>query len=143
MKEVSGKNSLIIKGDRPNQLHPYFVTGFTDAEGCFSIKIYKNNTSKSDWRVQADYSIFLHLLDASLLKEIQSFFKGVGNIYLNTKNNTVLYRVTKLDDLVNVIIPQFDKYPLESAKSIDYLLWKQCVLLMANKEHLIQSGLEK
>ena len=25
------------------KLHPWFVTGFTDGEGCFSVSIYKNN----------------------------------------------------------------------------------------------------
>lgn len=43
----------------------------------------------------------------------------------------------------SVIIPHFDKYLLQSAKSIDYLLWKECILLMANKEHLTLGGLEK
>jgi hypothetical protein len=52
------------------------------------------------------------------------------------------FEVTKLNDLVNIIIPHFDKYPLQSAKSIDYLLWKQCIYLMVTKVHLTTSGLE-
>ena len=32
------------------------------------------------------------------------------------------YRVSKLKDIVNVIIPHFNKYPLQSAKLIDFNL---------------------
>lgn len=42
-----------------------------------------------------------------------------------------------------MIIPHFDNYPLQSSKLIDYNLWKECLFLMAKKEHLSDSGLEK
>jgi hypothetical protein len=29
-----------------NKLHPWFITGFTDGEGCFSVYISKNNELK-------------------------------------------------------------------------------------------------
>ena len=45
--------------------------------------------------------------------------------------------------MINVIIPHFDKYPLISQKQADYLLWKEAIQILANKEHLNQKGLEK
>lgn len=44
---------------------------------------------------------------------------------------------------MNVIIPHFDKYPLESVKKVDYLLWKQCVSLKFTEGKLTQSTLEQ
>lgn len=43
----------------------------------------------------------------------------------------------------NIIIPHFNSYPLQSAKSVDYLLWCECVKLINSKEHLNPSGLNK
>jgi len=92
--------------------------------------------------LRAEFLIHLHNKDTKLLKEFQAFFfNGVGSIV--SRKDSVVYHVTKLDDLVNVIIPHFNKYNLQSAKSIDFLLWKQCIYLMVVKKHLTLEGLEK
>jgi hypothetical protein len=38
-------------------LNPYFLTGFTDGEGSFSIKIIKSNKAKLGFRVSPVFSI--------------------------------------------------------------------------------------
>jgi len=38
------KYSAPSVGPKPSNLSPWFITGFTDAEGCFSISIYKDST---------------------------------------------------------------------------------------------------
>ena len=35
------------------KINPWFLTGFTDGEGCFSIKIQQNAKLKTKWRVRA------------------------------------------------------------------------------------------
>ena len=42
----------------------------------------------------------------------------------------------KIQDIFEVIIPHFDKYPLVTEKLADYILFKEIVSLMKNKEHL-------
>ena len=71
----------------------------------------------------------LNKKDLELLKSIQVFFTGIGQVGIISTRNLAYFEVTKLNDLVNIIIPHFDKYPLQSAKSVDYLLWEQCILL--------------
>ena len=44
---------------------------------------------------------------------------------------------------MNIILPHFDKYPLISKKGIDYLLFKQIVLLMLNEGHHTLGGIKK
>jgi hypothetical protein len=44
---------------------------------------------------------------------------------------------------MNIIIPHFKQYPLQGEKSIDFHLRSDCVQLMARKEHLTESGLNK
>ena len=123
-------------------IDPFFVSGFVDAEGCFSINIYKSKTSIG-WAVKAEFTICLHSKDLPLLKEIQSFFKGIGTISIDSKRDVAYYRVNEIKSIRNTIIQHFEKYPLQSGKSVDFFLFKQCVLLMTNKEHLTLSGLKK
>jgi hypothetical protein len=85
----------------------------------------------------------MHEKDRVLIQSIQYFFGGIG--YVSKVNNisTVEFRVSTLKDLVDVILPHFDNYPLITKKHLDYLLFKQIVLLMLNKEHNILEGIQK
>lgn len=89
----------------------------------------------------SNYIFTLHSRETSILKEIQAFFGGIGNITFH--KDTVHYRVQDMESIRNVIIPHFDKYPLESAKMIDYKLWKQCVYLKTAENKLSLEGLEQ
>jgi hypothetical protein len=122
-----------------NQLNPWFVTGFSDGEGSFGIRITQNKTYLIGWRVQPCFEIGLHQKDISLLREIQLFF-GVGQIYVY--GSMAYYKVTSIKDLA-VIIYHFDKYSLITQKRADYLLFKFIVELCTQKEHLTRDGLHK
>ena len=73
--------------------------------------------------------------------KIQSFFGAIGNINITSNRQEANFTVSRLDDIVNIIIPHFKSYPLQSAKKVDFQLWAQCVELMQKKEHLTESGL--
>jgi hypothetical protein len=91
------------------------------------------------------FRIELHCKDALILKNIHSFF-GVGNFRVqknNGRNTIAIYCVESIKDLINVIIPHFDKYPLLTQKQADFELFKRIVLMMGNKEHLSMEGLKK
>ena len=120
---------------------PNWVTGFTDAEGSFTLQLKKNQPTKTGWAVSPNFVIHLHSKDTDLLYSMQNFF-GVGRVFID-KKTSASYAVGKLDDIVKVIIPHFDKYPLQSGKIIDYRLWVECVNLIAKKEHLNLEGLTK
>ena len=68
--------------------------------------------------VEAIFSICLHKKDKAILEYIKSNL-GVGNITLHGKNG-IQYTVSSLPDLINVIIPHFDKYPLLTQKRADF-----------------------
>lgn len=122
------------------KLAPYFITGFSDAESSFSASIVKKSDRKLSHLVQLYYIINLHKKDLALLYRIQSFF-GVGDV--SQRGEIVTYRVTKIKDLTNVIIPHFIKYPLITQKQADFLLFKMIIKLMNQKEHLSIEGLHK
>ena len=119
-------------------LNQWFITGFADAEGCFTIKIQPNAKLKTKWRVRPVFSITLHLKDMSLLKAIQNTL-GVGKITKCGKT-AVIYAVDSVKE-IPVILNHFDKYPLITHKLSDYLIFKQCFEIIKQGEHLTERGL--
>jgi hypothetical protein len=124
-------------------LNPYFITGFTDAEGCFTVTIFQDLKMKTEKRVSAYFKIGLNERDLDLLKQIQNFFGGIGNIYYNPTSKSWTYRVNKISDLDTVIIPHFIKYSLLSQKAADFNLFVQIVQLLKENAHLSKTGLEQ
>ena len=44
------------QGNYTNTLNPYYITGFTDGEGCFSISIYKDSRMLTGWLLRSKTS---------------------------------------------------------------------------------------
>jgi len=119
------------------EINPNWITGFVDAEGCFSVIIEILDNLK--WRVRTSFEIYLHIKDVDILYKIQSFF-GVGNVYLRAYKNIAVYRVSNIEYLRDIIIPHFNNYPLITQKSIDFNLWCKVIQIILNKEHLNNKG---
>jgi len=74
-----------------------------------------------------------------LRHRITEYF-GVGSVTTRPNRNLCVFRVTKIEDLLSVIIPHFNQYPLLTLKYSDYVLWSKVVDLMSTKQHLTASG---
>ena len=115
-------------------LNPWFVTGFSDAEGCFMITIRENPGCNIGWAVGAAFQISLHIKDELILKKIEDFSGGgIGSNKRGVKKWTFI--VASLNHLMK-IIEHFDNYPLITQKQGDYLLFREAVKLMLHNEHL-------
>ena len=108
------------------------MTGFTDAEGCFSLQIRNRNNS---WYVEARFDISLHKNERDLMKQIQYYFGGVGGISVHGKDS-IRYTVSSIEQINNKILPHFDKYPLLTQKFSDYILFKEAVSLINSKKDM-------
>lgn len=134
-------STLHSDSDIKVQLNPYWVTGFTDAEGTFTVVFDKINTRKLNWRIQPKFQISLHVRDLPLLLKVQQFFGNIGSV--SESENMAFYSVSSVKDLVKTIIPHFLKYPLLTQKGADFILFKQIVDLMENKAHLTIEGINQ
>lgn len=67
--------------------------------------------------------------------------EAVGNIRNRSRNGEAIFSVNSIEELTQIIIPHFDKYPLLTKKREDYLLFKQAVAIIKNKQHLTLEGL--
>lgn len=124
-----------------NNLNPLWISGFVDGEGCFTIKISKNEQYRVGWFIQPCFLIQLHFRDKYLLLQIKSFFENTGTVWINSSN--VYYQVRNINEIIKVIIPHFDKYPLISKKQSDFLLFKNIVKLMEKGKHLEKDSLKE
>jgi hypothetical protein len=127
--------------DKPNDdyhtLNPYYVTGFTDAEGCFLINIQKRSDLILGYSVSLSFKIKLHSKDKELLDKISNFF-NVGKIYIR-KDGYIEYIVNSIKD-IEVIIDHFNNYPLITQKLYDYKIFKSVFEHIKNKNHLTTKG---
>jgi len=82
----------------------------------------------------------LHKRDLVLLNHINNFF-GVGTI---TNDGTyIVYAVKTVKNLIEIIIPHFNSFPLLTKKYADFELFKQIVFIMAKKGHLLSESFQE
>lgn len=129
----------------------WFITGFSDAEGCFSIYLQKDPRQRLGWGVHISFSITLHKRDLALLEKIKLYFEKntnqeIGDLnsgYINrSSEDSFSYKIRSTTQLVKVV-EHFDKYPLVTKKRQDYLLFREALGLIARKEHLTEKGLNR
>ena len=84
------------------QLNPYFVTGFTDGEGCFHVSITEDKKLKVGWRVRLIFEIKLHSRDADLIKQIKVYFNVRGSIRENKELKSIIIQVSSPEDLAQI-----------------------------------------
>ena len=125
-----------------NPLNPNFVTGFCDCESTFYLGITKSSTARSGWLISVSFSIEVYDKDKELLEAVKSFF-SVGNIRVRGRDNQLIYSVSSVKDIKNIIIPHFINYPLFTQKWSDFELFKSAIDIIDSKEHLIEEGLHK
>ena len=122
-------------------LKPLFITGFVDAEGSFTVSVLKSSSTLIGRQIAARFKITTHIKDLPLLRDFQTYFGGVGRIVIY--KDTCTFRVDSLKQISNVIIPHFNKYPPITQKLGDYLLFRDIIKRMNNREHLTLQGLDR
>jgi hypothetical protein len=119
-----------------------YISGYVDGEGCFSISFSKREKFLVGWETKPSFSVSQNEDRAQILFLIQKVFK-CGFIRRDYSDKTLKYEIRSLDDLINKVIPHFEKYPLLSAKQKDFKFFKQICLLMQRNLHRNKNGLQK
>jgi hypothetical protein len=143
-KQINNRLFTSIKASALTQsvnLNPWFITGFADAESCFTILIQPSIKNRLKWRVKPIFTIGLHSKDVKLLNLIKNTL-GVGKVNIRATSQTVIYSVESFKDL-EIIINHFKIYPLVTAKINDFILFNECFEMIKNGEHLTEKGLLK
>jgi len=91
----------------------------------------------------AKFRIELHVKDFELLNSIRSYFNDIGQLEVISTRKLAYFEVTKLNDLVNIVIPHFDKYPLLTQTRADFELFKKFIDIMSREGHKTIEGLQQ
>jgi hypothetical protein len=132
--------------ERPSGIASFYISGFVDGEGCFSITIQRSNNVKLGIQVIPEFHISQHQNRSKVLVAIKERF-GCGYIKPNDPHNprdlTSVYVVRNINDLRQKIVPFFHKYPLISSKQQDFLKFAEVIEMMNKGKHLEKNGLTK
>ena len=106
--------------NQQERLDPWWIVGFVDGEGCFSVSTFRNKTCKSGYQTLFEFVVTQGERSRKALEAIKKYF-DCGGIYINRrydnhKYNLLRYCVRRKDDLRNKIIPFFQKYALQTTK---------------------------
>ena len=63
--------------------------------------------------------------------------------YVYYKDKSVKYQITNINDIIDVIIPFFMKYPIKGKKNLDFKEFNKVVEMIKNKEHLTKEGFDE
>ena len=127
--------------ENPKIIDPNWLAGFTSGEGCFLINIVKSQRYKLGEAVQLIFKITQHERDEQLIRGAVIELLNCGNLYKNW--DTFDFKVSKLSDITDKIIPFLKKYPILGVKALDFADWCKVAELIKEKKHLTFEGLKQ
>ena len=115
---------------------PWWVVGFVDGEGCFSVSIHRNSLAAPTygWHVQPTFQVSQHADHRHVLEELRAFF-GCGKVRSKGAGSTVdVFAVHSTIQLVERVIPFFERYPLR-VKRGDFERFAAIVEAIRSRSH--------
>ena len=123
------------------KLEAEWVTGFVDGEGCFHVGINAHPEMTAGFQVLPEFTVVQHERDVQVLHALKAYF-GCGVVRSN-HGNRMAYRVRGKEHLLQIILPFFMKHPLRSKKNVDFLKFRDVLLMMEKGEHLTSEGIAR
>jgi hypothetical protein len=117
-----------------------YISGYVDGEGCFTVSISPRATLLAGWEVRPSLSVSQNGDRAEVLHVLQAHF-GCGSIRPDRSDRTVKWESRRLEDLLERVIPHFERYPLLSGKRRDFESFAAVCRLMADGAHRSRLGL--
>ena len=121
-------------------LQDAWLSGFTDAEGCFNVSITSNSRYKLNHVIKMRF--LLDQKDSIILEKIRDLF-NTGKVSIRSGTRGVFrYTVTGYKSINNIKI-YFEMFPLYTKKGESLKKW--CIIhdMIINKLHLTKEGLAK
>ena len=122
------------------QLEAQWVVGFVDGEGCFHVDLNVHAEMPAGHQVLPEFTVVQHERDIQILYALKAFF-GCGVVRRN-HGDRMAYRVRSKEHLLRKILPFFMAHPLKTKKNIDFLKFRDVLLLMETDGHLTREGLD-
>jgi len=121
----------------------YYLSGFTDGEGCFSVTICRNKFLRLRWKIDPLFQVYQHKDNSRILYLFKDVFQ-CG--YVSEKGGNpscFVYCVDSIRDLRATVIPFFEQYPFVGEKYDNFLLFREIVNGLFREEHRTKDGFIK
>lgn len=152
---INKKYNLIIpfsKLDESDFSENSWLTGFTDADGYFGVKIAEakpkpgtrkrsvSNSISLKFRLDQQYLEKLNeVSNLNIIEKLAKFLDCKLSIYSNKTGKVLSLNVTSLEKVV-FVINYFNEYPLLGTKCKDFKDWEIVYNMMITKKHLTDEG---
>lgn len=138
--------------DKLISITPYWLLGFIEGEGCFSINKHNN--------YRLDFSLCQSSTNFELMKSIKLYLEnlpgvlrqennyrnalGISEVRSNNPNHQSTTRIetTRIPFITNILIPFLDSLTWQSKKKLDFQDWKIILKLKEEGHHLSEQGRE-
>ena len=114
-----------------------WLSGFTDAEGCFTSSAYLSKATNK-YIVTVRY-----VISQKNDIEFSQYLAELLNGYITYIKSYDGYNTVVNHSKLNIIINYIKSYPLKTKKHVSYLRWLKVYELVKNKDHYNSEGLEK
>ena len=112
----------------------HYLRGFTDAEGCFSISLKKDDKARFGWVLDPLFQITQHKKGAKVLEIFKTELKCGRIIEKPGQPDLLLLLIDNRRQLMEHVIPFFEKNKL-LLKNDDFEKFKEIITGMENKMH--------
>jgi len=148
-----GEQDINFEMNKSNDFNNHWIAGFSDADASFQIKIVEasSRVNKPRPEIRLNFQIDPPRAIASLDgagpgkdKDVLLLIKDVfgGNLGYRKSQDSYYYGSTSFGSAKKVI-NYFDTFHLQSRKHINYLKWRKAYIIIQEKGHLTESGIDK
>jgi hypothetical protein len=119
-----------------------YITGYVDGEGSFSVSVQRNTSCRVGFQLVPEFHVSQNGDRAQVLEIIRQRL-GCGYIKANSKRDRALVLVVRnRKDLLDRMIPFFERCPLLSTKHAEFQRFARIVRSMALGVHRTPAGFE-
>src|SRR3989338_3344296 len=125
-----------------------YIVGLTDGEGCFYVNVNQSSLYRSGFRVQMHFHLKMQEKDRNHLEKVKNTI-GCGAVYFQKEQRAnhcqcFRYTVSSQSDILNIIIPFFKQYPLQSySKNVNFEIFCKIAELVKSEAHFTKTGISK
>ena len=117
-----------------------YITGYVDGEGCFTVTFNRRPKMLIGWELRPSFSVSQNEDRRQVLDLMKEYF-GCGYIRRDYSDKTVKFEIRDRNQLIDKVIPHFEKFPLISRKQKDFELFAMIVRKIRMSEHITKGGL--
>jgi hypothetical protein len=118
-----------------------YISGFVDGEGCFCVSFQPSGRHCLGWEVRPSFSVSQNVDRAQPLYWLKERW-NCGFIRPDRSDKTVKFEVRNVRDLVSIVIPHFEAFPLMSSKQADVVRFARICRLVHELRHREREGFE-